>query len=116
VKSADAALRNGDTRLSQSQLFPVRIGAKLPEFPIGKDLAFRCFSDVGDFYYAKEDKDGRPIRATEWIATKVADALGLSVAEAVVLEDKDGQTYFGSLQPASLADDTECSRFLLTGC
>lgn len=114
MKSADGALRNGENRNSQSQLFPVRISTILPEAPIGGDLAFRCISDLGEFYYAKDDKGGRPIRATEWIATKVADALGLSVAEAAVLEGPDGSTYFGSLQPTSIADEDQCNRFLRT--
>lgn len=114
VKSADGTLRNGEIRHFQPQLFPVRIGTILPEAPIGADLAFRCTSDLGGFYYAKDDKDGRPIRATEWIATKIAEALGLSVAESAVLEGADGNTFFGSLQPTSLADEQQCQRFLLT--
>jgi len=112
VKSADASQRTGGVGHSQPQLFPVRISTRYPEPPIGKDLAFHCVSDLGDFYYAKHDKDGRRIRATEWIATKVADALGISVAEAVILQDDQGETFFGSLQPTSLADDIQCERFL----
>jgi hypothetical protein len=112
VKSAGTSLRTGDLHRHQRELFPVRISTILPAYTIGKDLAFLCVGDDGSLYYAKRDKDGRCIRATEWIATNLAHALGISVADPVVLENADGETFFGSRQPASLADDIRCERFL----
>lgn len=114
VKSAELRLRADQMQPSQSDLFPAIISTRLPLSPIGKDLAFVCVCEKGDVYYAKTDKDGRRVRATEWIATKTAEALGLSVADSAILQSSDGETYFGSRQPTSLADAQRCERFLRT--
>ena len=114
MRSADASRRTSNLRDGQSEMFPVRIGTIFPEYPIGKDLAFVCQGHDGHTYYAKSDKDGRSIRATEWICTNLASQLGLSVAESVVLEDNDGETFFGSRRPCSLADDFRCEHYVRT--
>lgn len=91
-----------------------RVSTPLPGMPNGKDIGFRCFTDDGGLYYCKDDKDGRPVRATEWMATHLAHHLGLSVAECAIIEDDSGQTYFGSRSPMSLASDIEVTRYLGT--
>ena len=97
--------------ISQTSLFNVRVSTKLPAFPNGQDIAFHCIADDGAVYFCKGDHAGRSIRATEWICTKLADHLGLSVADCAVVED-DGDTFFGSRSPQSLADRFELDRVL----
>ena len=95
------------TALSNEQegLFNVRVSTRLPGFPNGNDIQFHCFGDDGHVYYCKTDSNGRLIRATEWIAYSLAQHLGLSVADYAILEDNDGETYFGSRSPKSVVSD-----------
>lgn len=96
---------------NQKSLFNIRVSTVLPAYPIGQDLAFVCIGDDGRTYYCKSDRNGFPIRATEWIATQLANHLGLSVADAVVLENNDGATFFGSRAPFSLAAEMQLGHF-----
>ena len=102
------------TPFEQPPLFNRRVSTPLPGLPNGQDVAFRCFADDGRLYYCKADKDGRAVRAIEWFATSLAKHLRISVAEAAIIEDDDGQTYFGSRSPTSLADEVEVQRYLGT--
>lgn len=101
-------------RAHQGRLFPVRVAIRFPGWPVGQDLAFVCQGDDGEIYYAKADSNGRPTRATEWICTNLANGLSLSAADCVVLESDSGETFFGSRQPTSLADEWRCDQFLRT--
>lgn len=100
------------TRPEQKPLFYPRISTRLPERPIGKDLDCICIGDDGRIYYCKDDAPPRMVRATEWVGTKLAEHLGVAVAECSVLEDFNGQTFFGSRQPLSLADEFTLNRIL----
>jgi hypothetical protein len=102
----------GVPSLQQESFLNRRVSTRLPRFPNGKDIDFRCFADDGALYYCKDDKDGRPLRAIEWILTKLAEHLGLSVADCAVIEDDDGRTYFGSKSPSSVAAQVEVSRYM----
>ena len=97
---------------TQNSLFNVRVSTKLPEYPIGQDLSVVCIGEDNRTYYCKSDTNGRFIRATEWIATRLADHLGISVAECAILEDSGGETLFGSRCPMSLAAEFELNHFL----
>lgn len=98
-------------RSEQSRLFHRRVTAVLPAQPNGQHVGFRCWTDDG-FYYCKDDQFGQYIRSIEWLATQLAQHLGIATAQCAIIEAKDGQTYFGSRSPASVADDVETSRML----
>ncbi len=97
---------------SEPLLIPHRFSLKLPP-PNGADIAFCCISDMQTFY-CKEDKNGRAIRATEMIATRLAGEVGILTPHCSVMEDQNTDTYFGSLAPASLAADFEVRAYLTT--
>lgn len=96
----------------QPSLFPIRIGTIYPSNPIGKDHAFMCEAVGGGTYYCKEDKDGKPARAADFIGTSLASHLGIAVPEYCIMEDANGDTYFGSRQSLSTADPFHLQAFL----
>lgn len=96
----------------QRPLFNRRISTLLPGQPNGRHIGFRCIADDGQFYYCKDDQDGLPIRASEWICTGLAEHLGIATAARAIIENDLGQTFFGSRSPKSLADEAEVSRIL----
>lgn len=110
----DAGEGGSVTRVEQISLLNVRISTTYPANPVGQDIALQCIGEDGHFYFGKTDRDGRPIRATEWIATKLAEHLGISVADCAVLESDAGETLFGSRCPTSVADQMELDHFINT--
>ena len=100
--------------MEQRPLFNRRVSTHLPGQPNGQHIGFRCITDDGGFYYCKPDAGALPIRAVEWLCTSLAEHLGIAVAAHAIIEDENGETYFGSRSPASLADDTEVARMLST--
>ena len=99
-------------RVEQISLLNVRISTLYPANPVGQDIALQCVGDDGRFYYGKSDRNGRPIRATEWLATKLANHLGISVADCAVLESNTGETFFGSRSPISVASEHHLNHLL----
>jgi hypothetical protein len=95
----------------QTRLFHRRVTTPLPAQPNGQHVGFRCWTDDG-LYYCKDDQAGLFIRSTEWIATQLAHHLGIATAQCAIIETEDGQTYFGSRSPLSVADEVEVSRML----
>lgn len=93
-------------------LIPHRMTGRFPP-PNGADVAFYCFTQEGPFY-CKEDKGGRQIRATEMFCTRLAGHLGVLTPHCAVIEDEDGETYFGSLSLASPAGQFEVRAALMT--
>jgi hypothetical protein len=111
-KSSSLGGGGGVSSLDQPSLFRKRISTPLPGLPNGKDIGFRCFVEDGALYYCKDDKNGRPLRAIEWICTQLADHMGVSVADCAVIEDNEGSTYFGSRSPRSVADTAAVGQFM----
>lgn len=97
----------------QSSLFPKRASTIYPGRPNGADIAFICAAAEGGTYYCKTDNGARPARATEWFGQCLAKHIGISVPEFTVIEDNDGETYFGSLSHTSTASQTHLTSFLL---
>ena len=94
------------------QLFPRRaswVGAP----PNGKDMAFSCTDHTGKFFFCKDDRDGKAIRATELIVTRLARRLGIRTADWAVIEH-NGHTFFGSQQEVSSASIFQIRDFLST--
>ena len=101
-KGALAASRSTAERDAQLNLLPTRVGTIHPGSSNGKHIKFLCTGVDGHMYHCKDDADGRPIRATEWFAQRLAHHLGIAVPESRVMEH-EGNTYFGSRQVLSTA-------------
>ena len=101
-KGTLAAGRATTERDAQLNLLPTRVGTIHPSNANGKHIKFLCTGSDGYMYHCKDDADGRPIRATEWFAQRLALHLGIAVPEFHVMEH-DGETYFGSRQVLSTA-------------
>lgn len=98
----------------QPGLFPKRLGTKYGTLHNGRDVAFTCEAEEGGTYVCKHDAAGQPARLNDWVGTKLASHLGIATAECAVVEDHDGQTYFGSLIHSSTQDDFLLKRYLST--
>lgn len=94
------------------QLFARRASTVIPPTN-GKDIAFCCIDESGRFFFCKDDRAGRDVRATELIVTRLANRLGIRTADWAVIEH-DGQTYFGSQQEVSSALPFQVQDYLAT--
>lgn len=99
------------TSVQSSLLYP-RVSTPLPGFPNGQDIDFHCIADDGNVYFCKRDKGPRPIRATEWFCTKLAQEVGVSVAECAVIEGGNGETFFASRSPVTVASEFELLAYI----
>jgi hypothetical protein len=99
-------------RLVQPGLFPKRVSTKYPLRVQGADIAFVCEVAEGGTYYCKEDSRARSTRLIDWVCTRLADHVGVATALCAVVEDDDGQTYFGSLQHKSTSLGFSADAFL----
>ncbi len=93
---------------SQSTLIRKRISTRSGIIFPGREEAFAAFTGDGTQYVCKEDRNGRYVRATEWICTLLGLQLGIATAACEILEDDDGvHSFFGSQyleSPASTFD------------
>jgi hypothetical protein len=98
----------------QQELFPLTLTGFLPELPKGSHLEF--VADVGGSrFYCKRDKNGLPIRATEWFATSLAQHLNIPVPDfAPILNPENGEVLFGSKGTWGTASDVAVKTFLTT--
>lgn len=104
-----AALTTNDVDPS---LIHRRISTIYPSPPPGADIAFWGEAWEGGTFYCKADKDGRPIRATEWLFTSLANQVGIATAPCSVIENDDGETFFGSLDLTGTASIFDVRDFL----
>lgn len=81
--------------------------------PNGADVAFTGFDYEGIAFICKDDRSGRRVRATELIFTRLADRLGLRVAECAIVE-YERERYFGSRQEVSTLERFDAEYFLTT--
>lgn len=97
---------------AQPSLIPTRIRTIYPHRPIGKHISVHCTAVDGRTYHCKSDADGRPIRATEWIAQSLARHLGIAVPDFQIMDDDNGETYFGSREAIAIAAPFEMNQLL----
>lgn len=96
----------------QLPLFPKRISTIYPHEVNGADIAFMCEVGEGGTYYCKDDRRLHPVRLTEWICTRLANDLGIATANCAIVQSENGDTYFGSRNHLSTAQDFELKNFL----
>lgn len=92
------------------QLFPRRIQNRFPP-PNGADVAFSASDESGAIFYCKKDSNGRHVRATEFICTRLSDHLGFRTPAWSIMEE-DGETFFGSQHEISSAGPFVVQDFL----
>ena len=98
----------------ESLLFPRRVSTIYPPMANGADICFVCEAREGGTYYCKTDKDGREIRATEFLSARLSEHVGIPTPFVSVLENDSGATFFGSLAHTSTASEFETRAYLST--
>lgn len=91
-------------------LVPVRMTSKIPTPPVGSDMAAYGVCDDGGIYYCKDDAGHRPVRATEFLFTTLADHLNIPTAPFRAV-DVEGHILFGSHQHPSTEEAVVVRRF-----
>jgi hypothetical protein len=92
-------------------LIPQRASTIYPLEPNGADIELVCTTREGGTFYCKSDKPGRPIRATEMLATRLAGHVAIPTPYCSVIEMESGELLFGSLA-ASVVSEFEAQAFL----
>lgn len=97
----------------EPRLFNLRVSTRHPNAVNGQHLAFTCIADDGSFIYCKDDANGHPARASEWVGTRLANHLGIPTAACFIIDDvESGESFFGSRQVPSVGDRFEVADFL----
>lgn len=109
-----ARVRPSDLTTGQRELFPLVLSGILPDCPQGQHL--ELVGEVGsDRYYCKADKNGTPLRATEWFFSSLAQHLNIPVPDfAPVRNPETGEVLFGSKHQWGTADHFAVQTFLTT--
>jgi hypothetical protein len=94
----------------QLGLLPLRPTGVFPPSN-GKDQCFYVLDEDLSPVWCKKDDHDRQIRATEWIATQLAESLGVRTAGWRMVE-YNGESYFGSPDVTSTADTIILPLFL----
>lgn len=97
---------------SEPMLLPQRASTIHSLKPNGAHITLVCTTREGGTFYCKDDQPGRPIRATEMFATRLAGHLNISTPFCSVIEREDGSTLFGSLGNESSVDGFVVKDFL----
>lgn len=97
----------------QPQLFPRKALIEYPKLKPTADALGEADADDGHRYFIKDDGE-KPVRASEWIGTRVADAISISTPMPALIERLNSRVVFGSRRVAGVADDIVTRAYLLT--
>lgn len=89
---------------AQLRLFHRKSRIEYPKVQPSADALGEIEADDGHRYFVKDDANGTPVRASEWIGTHVAEAVGISAPAAAPIEMLDGRVVFGSRKVSGAAD------------
>jgi hypothetical protein len=98
--------------MSQLQMFPRKALVQFPKVEPSVDSLGEVEADDSFLYYIKGDVGGKATRASEWLGTQIAEAVGLAAPAPCIIELQDGSTVFGSRRIAGVADATVTAAFL----
>ncbi|SFO26104.1 hypothetical protein SAMN05216330_102448 [Bradyrhizobium sp. Ghvi] len=98
--------------MNQLQFFHRRAVIQYPPADQSADSLGSVEADDGFRYYVKGDAHGRPVRASEWISTHIAEAVGVTSPGAVTMEMLSGEVVFGSRRVPGVASRIETQAFL----
>lgn len=79
----------------QLALFPRKTNFEFPA-PEGKDIFSLVEADNGKKYYLKADVGDTPVRASEWLAYRLAGTVGVPVPRCDFIQTLSGDIAFGS--------------------
>ena len=96
----------------QFQLFARKAIIEFPPKQQSADSLGEVEADDNCLYYVKGDAHGRSVRASEWICTQIAEAIGIAAPAPAVIELQDGSTVFGSRRIAGVADAAITTAYL----
>lgn len=96
------------------ELFPRRSLAEFPKSKNTADYVGEAEADDGHRYYMKEDKDGKPVRASEWLGTFLAETVGIAAPAGKMIKRLNGEIVFGSRRVIGVADEVETRNILHT--
>ena len=82
--------------MSQLQMFARRALVQFPKVEPSADSFGEVEADDGALYYIKGDVNGKATRASEWLGTQLAEAVGLAAPTPCIIELQEGTTVFGS--------------------
>lgn len=109
-----SSVATADIARGQRELFPLTLTAILPDCPLGQHLKFVGVVG-GDRYYCKGDKNGSPLRATEWFFSSLANHLNIAVPDfAPIMDPRNKEVLFGSRGVWGTAQGVEVNTFLTT--
>ncbi len=114
TKPGDHSVKPKSASHEQLALFLPRIHTILPNGKDSKDLLDIGIADDGNTYFLKNDRENKSVMASEWIATKIAAHIGISVPECCPVQTPDEQIVFGSRLIAGVSDETETQAYLTT--
>jgi len=97
----------------QLVLFPRKTLLELPKTS-GLDIYQFVQADNNRKYYLKLDRDGRYVRASEWLSYRLANLVGIPTPRCDCIQTFNGDIAFGSEDIAGVASRAETVRYLQT--
>lgn len=108
-------IASGSPIATQPQLPFVRdIRAEYPKATPSADSLGEAEASDQQRYYLKGDLGGKPIRASEWISTQLAELIGIAAPAVAILRRSSGETVFGSRRLIGVANEIVTRNYLLT--
>jgi hypothetical protein len=105
--------------VTQQRLFPKRVSARLAPVGSGVTCPWWIRADDGLCYIIKDDAPPMApfVRASEFIWSSVAKAVGIAASAPEIIEDVSGRMLFGSRREQSTIgrDQASCLQHLLSG-
>jgi hypothetical protein len=100
------------SKSEQGLLFPLRALTELTKVEPSADSLGEVQACDGLWYHVKGDGNGRPTRASEWLRTMIADAVGIGAPQASVIQLQNDDLVFGSRRLAGVADKIRTRTYL----
>jgi len=97
----------------QGGLFHRKALIEYPQATPSADSLGEVEADDHHRYYIKGDAHGRPVRASEWISTYIAEEVHIGAPAPMVIERLNGDVVFGSRRIAGVADTTVTAAYLM---
>jgi hypothetical protein len=98
----------------QIQMFTRKAITEFPQKEQSADSLGEAEADDNHRYYIKGDAHGRLVRASEWIAAHISEAVGIGTPTPISIQRIDGTIVFGSRRIANVADSVVTTAFLTT--
>jgi hypothetical protein len=104
----------GSQSSEQRELFPLRTVIEAEEQQLGSDAWGRVLGTDGRWYIVKGGKGGQHVRASEWIATNLAENVEILCPTPQIIQMESGELFFGSAIIEGAADKLETTDILIS--